>query len=133
LRLPNVAAIVKVESRTELKDRSRFDTRYYISSAKTSAKRAAEAVRGIRLGFRLMVEWRIGGSIAMAQTVWRPERYGKDRTSASWTGDFTHFAQALEFATLVFGSGKTRASVSLRRTMPRKLRSSGYGRLELRI
>ena len=46
LRLPNVAAIVKVESRTELKDRSRFDTRYYISSAKTSAKRAAEAVRG---------------------------------------------------------------------------------------
>ena len=46
LRLPHVAAIVKVESRTELKDRSRFDTRYYISSAQTSAERAAKAVRG---------------------------------------------------------------------------------------
>jgi predicted transposase YbfD/YdcC len=46
LRLPHVAAIVKVESRTHLKDRSRFDTRYYISSAETSAERAAKAVRG---------------------------------------------------------------------------------------
>ncbi len=46
LRLPRVAAIVKVESRTELKDRCRFDTRYYISSAKTSAEDAAKAVRG---------------------------------------------------------------------------------------
>lgn len=46
LRLPHVAAIVKVESRTGLKDRSRFDTRYYISSAKTSAEDAAKTVRG---------------------------------------------------------------------------------------
>jgi predicted transposase YbfD/YdcC len=46
LRLPHVAAIVKVESRTHLKDRSRFDTRYYISSAHTSAETAAKTVRG---------------------------------------------------------------------------------------
>jgi predicted transposase YbfD/YdcC len=46
LRLPHVAAILKVESRTELKDRCRFDTRYYISSAQTSAEDAAKAVRG---------------------------------------------------------------------------------------
>jgi predicted transposase YbfD/YdcC len=46
LRLPDVAAIVKVESRTQLMDRSRFDTRYYISSAQASAERTAEAVRG---------------------------------------------------------------------------------------
>jgi predicted transposase YbfD/YdcC len=46
LRMPHVAAIVKVESRTQLKDRSRFDTRYYISSAEASAERLAEAVRG---------------------------------------------------------------------------------------
>jgi predicted transposase YbfD/YdcC len=46
LRLPDVAAIVKVVSRTELKDRGRFDTRYYISSAPLSALAAAEAVRG---------------------------------------------------------------------------------------
>ena len=32
--------------RTELKDRSRFETRYYISSAALTAARAAEAVRG---------------------------------------------------------------------------------------
>jgi predicted transposase YbfD/YdcC len=46
LRLPHVAAIVKVESRSQLKDRSRFDTRYYISSAQISAECAAKAVRG---------------------------------------------------------------------------------------
>jgi predicted transposase YbfD/YdcC len=46
LRLPGVASIVKVAARTELKDRCRFDTRYYISSAQLTAKAAAEAVRG---------------------------------------------------------------------------------------
>jgi predicted transposase YbfD/YdcC len=46
LRLPGAAAIVKVHSRTELKDRGRFDTRYYISSAPLSAEAAAGAVRG---------------------------------------------------------------------------------------
>jgi predicted transposase YbfD/YdcC len=46
LRLPGVAAIVKVRSRTELKDRGRFDTRYYISSASLTAEAAANAVRG---------------------------------------------------------------------------------------
>lgn len=54
LRLPEVAAIIKVESRTELKDRCRFDTRYYIASAAMSAARAAEAVRG---------HWRIENSL----------------------------------------------------------------------
>ena len=33
VRLPDVATIVKVASRAELKDRSRFETRYYVSSA----------------------------------------------------------------------------------------------------
>lgn len=46
LRLPDVAAIVRVESVAELKDRCRFETRYYISSANVSAQIAAEAVRG---------------------------------------------------------------------------------------
>jgi predicted transposase YbfD/YdcC len=45
LRLPDVAAIVRVASRAELKDRGRFETRYYISSTALSATRAAEAVR----------------------------------------------------------------------------------------
>lgn len=46
LRLPQVAAIVRVATRTELKDRCRFETRYYVCSAALSAARAAEAVRG---------------------------------------------------------------------------------------
>jgi predicted transposase YbfD/YdcC len=46
LRLPGVTTIIKVRSRTELKDRCRSDTRYYISSADLSAQAAAEAVRG---------------------------------------------------------------------------------------
>lgn len=46
LRLPGVATIIKVRSRTELKDRCRTDTRYYISSAVLTALAAAEAVRG---------------------------------------------------------------------------------------
>jgi predicted transposase YbfD/YdcC len=46
MRLPDVASLVRVVSRTELKDRGRFETRYYISSAPLTAARAAEAVRG---------------------------------------------------------------------------------------
>lgn len=46
LRLPNATTIIKVRSRTELKDRCRTDTRYYISSATLSAEAAARAVRG---------------------------------------------------------------------------------------
>jgi predicted transposase YbfD/YdcC len=46
LRLPGATTIIKVRSRTELKDRCRFDTRYYISSAPLAAEDAAKAVRG---------------------------------------------------------------------------------------
>src|SRR4029453_3982704 len=46
VRLPDVACVVQVASRTELKDRCRFETRYFISSAPLTAARAAEAVRG---------------------------------------------------------------------------------------
>ena len=45
LRLPNATTIVRVASRTELKERCRFDTRYFISSAALTAKQAATAVR----------------------------------------------------------------------------------------
>ena len=46
LRLPNVAAILKVESRTQLKDRCRFDTRYFITSSMIPVTDLARAVRG---------------------------------------------------------------------------------------
>ena len=44
-RLPGAATIIRVQSRAELHDRSRFETRYYIASAKLTAAQAAEAVR----------------------------------------------------------------------------------------
>ncbi|MEA2830759.1 MAG: hypothetical protein QOF22_1507 [Bradyrhizobium sp.] len=49
LRLRDVAAIVRVQSKAELKDRCRFQTRYYISSADRIGHRqriAALAVAG---------------------------------------------------------------------------------------
>lgn len=56
LRLPDVAAIVKVESRTELKDRCRLDTRFYITSAALSAQAASDAVRG-HWGIENQLHW----------------------------------------------------------------------------
>jgi predicted transposase YbfD/YdcC len=46
LRLPDATTIIRVRSRTSLSQKSRFDTRYYISSAQLTAERAAHAVRG---------------------------------------------------------------------------------------
>ena len=46
LRLPDATTIIRIRSRTSLRDKSRFDTRYYISSAQLTAERAAKAVRG---------------------------------------------------------------------------------------
>jgi predicted transposase YbfD/YdcC len=45
-RLPGVACLVQVKARTELKDRCRCETRYYVSSASLTAQRAADAIRG---------------------------------------------------------------------------------------
>lgn len=45
-RLPEVACIIRVQTRVQLADRDRCETRYFISSAKLTAKQAAEAVRG---------------------------------------------------------------------------------------
>ncbi len=46
LRLPDVAAVIRVDSKAELKDRCRFETRYYISSSAAPAEKLAQAVRG---------------------------------------------------------------------------------------
>jgi predicted transposase YbfD/YdcC len=56
LRLPDVAAIIKVDSKAELKDRCRFETRYYITSAKFGAEAAAQAVRG-HWGIENQLHW----------------------------------------------------------------------------
>jgi predicted transposase YbfD/YdcC len=54
LRPPDVACVVRVASRTELKDCCRFETRDYISSAPLTATRAAHGGRG---------HWRIENSL----------------------------------------------------------------------
>jgi hypothetical protein len=41
----------------------------------------------------------------MAQATWYLERYDKGATEASWSGEFTDFAQVLSFVTLALGSG----------------------------
>jgi predicted transposase YbfD/YdcC len=56
MRLPDVAALVRVVSHVELKERCRFETRYYVSSARLSAARAAEAVRG-HWGIENQLHW----------------------------------------------------------------------------
>jgi predicted transposase YbfD/YdcC len=54
MRLPGIATLIRVNGRTELKDRCRFETRYYVSSAPLTAAQANEAVRG---------HWRIENSL----------------------------------------------------------------------
>jgi predicted transposase YbfD/YdcC len=56
LRLPDVATIVRVQSKAELKDRCRFETRYYISSAVLNAQTAANAIRG-HWGIENQLHW----------------------------------------------------------------------------
>jgi len=45
-RMPGAAAVIRVRSRAELRDRSRLETRYYIASRPLTAKCAARATRG---------------------------------------------------------------------------------------
>ncbi|MCE7031023.1 ISAs1 family transposase [Jiella avicenniae] len=56
LRLPDVACIIKVKSRAQLAEKSRFETRYFISSAHLSAQKAAGAVRG-HWGIENQLHW----------------------------------------------------------------------------
>jgi len=56
LRLPHAKTVIRVCSRAELSQRSRFETRYYISSAALTAKQAAEAVRA-HWGIENQLHW----------------------------------------------------------------------------
>jgi predicted transposase YbfD/YdcC len=46
VRFPDARAIIRVEARTEFKDRSRFDTRYSITSSACSAAALGKTIRG---------------------------------------------------------------------------------------
>jgi predicted transposase YbfD/YdcC len=53
-RFPKIAAIAKIDTQTELKDRCRRETRYFVASRPLAAKQLAQAVRG---------HWRIENSL----------------------------------------------------------------------
>ena len=48
VRLPGIQSLIRVQGRTELRDRCRAETRYYVSSAPLTAAKAGQAVRGHR-------------------------------------------------------------------------------------
>lgn len=102
LRLPGVAAIVKVSSRTELADRGRFDTRYYISSAALCAEAAANAVRG---------HWGIENRLH-----WTLDVIFKDDLSRLRTGHGAkNMAVVRHFAINLVRQAKDKKSIKLRR------------------
>jgi predicted transposase YbfD/YdcC len=102
LRLPDVAAIIRVASRAELKDRCRFETRYYISSATLSAPRAAEAVRS---------HWAIENSLHWVLDV----TFGDDQSRLRKGHGAKNMAVVRHFAINLARTAKDKRSVRLRR------------------
>jgi predicted transposase YbfD/YdcC len=102
LRLPGVATIVRVASRAELKDRSRFETRYYISSATLTAIRAAEAVRS---------HWAIENSLHWVLDV----TFGDDQSRLRTGHGAKNMAVVRHFAFNLVRTVKDKRSIKLRR------------------
>lgn len=102
LRLPGVAAIIRVASRAELKDRGRFETRYYVSSAALSAPRAAEAVRS---------HWAIENSLHWVLDV----TFGDDQSRLRTGHGAKNMAVVRHFAINLVRAAKDMRSIKLRR------------------
>jgi len=102
VRLPDVATIVRVVSRTELQDRGRFETRYYVSSATLSASRAAEAVRR---------HWAIENSLHWVLDV----TFADDQSRLRTGHGARNMAVARHFAINLVRTVKDKKSIRLRR------------------
>jgi predicted transposase YbfD/YdcC len=102
LRLPGVATIIRVASRAELKDRCRFETRYYVSSATLSAPRAAAAVRG---------HWAIENSLHWVLDV----TFGDDQSRVRKGHGAKNMAVVRHFAINLARTAKDKRSIRLRR------------------
>lgn len=101
-RLPDVATIVRVASRAELKDRCRFETRYYVSSAPLAADHAAEAVRS---------HWAIENSLHWILDV----TFGDDQCRLRTGHGATNMAIVRHFAINLVRAVKDKRSIKLRR------------------
>jgi predicted transposase YbfD/YdcC len=102
VRLPDVATIVRVASRAELRDRSRFETRYYVSSAALSAPRAADAVRS---------HWAIENSLHWVLDV----TFGDDQSRLRTGHGAKNMAVVRHFAINLVRTVKDKRSIRLRR------------------
>lgn len=102
VRLPGVATIIRVASRAELKDRCRFETRYYVSSAVLAAPRAAEAVRS---------HWAIENSLHWVLDVTFAEDQSRLRTGHG----AKNMAIVRHFAINLVRTAKDKRSIKLRR------------------
>jgi len=102
VRLPDVATIIRVASRAELNDRSRFETRYYVSSAALSAARAAEAVRS---------HWAIENSLHWVLDV----TFGDDQSRLRTGHGAKNMAIVRHFAINLMRDVKDKRSIKLRR------------------
>jgi predicted transposase YbfD/YdcC len=102
IRLPDVTTIIRVASRAELKDRGRFETRYYVSSAALSAARAAEAVRS---------HWAIENSLRWVLDV----TFGDDQSRLRTSHGARNMAVVRHFAINLVRTVSDKRSVKLRR------------------
>jgi predicted transposase YbfD/YdcC len=102
IRLPDVTTIIRVASRAELKDRGRFETRYYVSSAALSADRAAHAVRS---------HWAIENSLHWVLDV----TFGDDQSRLRTGHGAKNMAVVRHFAINLVRSVSDKRSVRLRR------------------
>ena len=102
VRLPAVAAIIRVASRVELADRCQFETRYYVSSAKLTATRAAEAIRS---------HWAIENSLHWVLDV----TFGDDRSRLRTGHGAKNMAVVRHFPINLVRAAKDKRTIKLRR------------------
>lgn len=102
IRLPDVTTIIRIASRAEFKDRGRFETRYYVSSAALSADRAAQAVRG---------HWAIENSLHWVLDV----TFGDDLSRLRTGHGAKNMAVVRHFAINLVRTAKDKRSIKLRR------------------
>ena len=103
-RFPDAATHIRVQSRAELSDRSRFDPRFYISSAVLTAQQAAEAVRA---------HWGVENSLHWVLDV----DFHDDQSRLRKGHGAQNMALARHFAINLARSIKDKRSIKLRRKL----------------